>query len=195
MLKKMWVSVALACAAVGASAETLDFNDLGTTGFVTVPQDYAGLTWDNFFAVGKDSYYGPYGDGVVSGSHAISNSSGGSASFSSATAFTLDSLYLTKVYFSGTTTIQAYDGGVLVATKEVALNAGTPTLVQFDDWGPLLVNKIVISGGDSSAQVVIDDISFGSAAVSPVPLPASGLLLGAGLLGMLGVQRRKRRAA
>lgn len=46
--------------------------------------------------------------------------------------------------------------------------------------------------GAPCGHIDLDSVTFGGIAPAPVPLPASGLLLGAAALGLAGLRRRKR---
>ncbi|GAA3873423.1 VPLPA-CTERM sorting domain-containing protein [Celeribacter arenosi] len=79
----------------------------------------------------------------------------------------------------------SYDGGAVTATYTESNNGNTMTLAEPNLTGVTSVLFVNKSGGSSR----IDDINVST--ISEVPLPASGLLLLAGLGGLAMKRRRK----
>lgn len=189
MFKKILAAFAIACAAVSVSATTITFDDLApAAGSLLVDNGYASFDWDNFRVV-DPVYSGLFGNGVVSPHNVAYNNFAQPASFSSSTAFTLNSLYLTRAFEDGYTRFEGFNGVTSMFVLDVFATTTAPVLVNFDDWSGLTRVVMTTLGGDLS-YAVLDDITV-SAAVSAVPLPAGILLFGSGLLGMLGLGRKK----
>ena len=194
MFKQMAVAVAIGFGAVAASAATITFDDLtpdpGTDG-VKITNGYGGFDWDLFYVLNGPSYYEPdtgYQHGVVSGEHVAYNAFGYPASFSRATEFTFNSVYLTRAWYDGTVRFEGFNGVNSLYQMDIVANAMTPTLVTFDWTG---ITKVVMTTlGGERPHAVIDNLVFNEP-VSAVPLPAAALLFGSGLLGMAGLGRKK----
>lgn len=195
MFKKIVAAFAIACAAVGVSAATITFDDLSPgAGLLEIHDGYAGFDWDNFYvldAVQHGSTGTGYEHGTVSPHNVAYNSYANPASFSSSTAFTLNSLYLTRAWNDGTTHFEGFNGVNSLFTLDVFATTTVPVLVNFDWTG--LTRVVMTTLGGSLSHVALDNISVNTA-VSAVPLPAGILLFGSGLLGMLGLGRKKQAA-
>ncbi|BAN34336.1 hypothetical protein SCD_n00488 [Sulfuricella denitrificans skB26] len=175
-----------------AQAATITFDNLDTSSgsYAQLQNGYAGFNWDNFWAVDGLNYYDPndptaigYTTGVVSPNNVAFNGFADPASFSSTTIFSLESAYVTKARDAGLTHFDGYNGASLLYSMDVYSTTTAPTFVTFN-WAGL--DKVVMSDGDGTAHTAIDDIT-----VNSVPVPAAAWLLGSGLLGLIGVARRK----
>ena len=83
-------------------------------------------------------------------------------------------------------TVNAYLDGVLVGTIDLISNGATvPNLVDLSALGP--VDQLIIDPSLDPAGLGYDNFSF-----SVVPVPAAVWLFGSGLIGLVGLARRKK---
>lgn len=195
MMKQWMIGALMACGVAGVSAATITFDDIAVSSNdgVAISNGYAGLNWDNFWVLdGID--YSPadtgYANGVVSGTNVAYNAFASPASFFSDTSFDLTSAYVTKAWNSGYTRFVGYVGSVQTYLLDVFSTTTSPTLVDFGWSG---VTKVTISDLDGTAHTAIDNLVI-NGAVSAVPVPAAVWLFGTGVLGMVGVNRRTKKA-
>jgi len=198
-MKQLILAAALVAATISAPAAaltTLGFDDLPGNSFAAVG-NYNGLHFDVFLV---QSYLGGppsgYQNGTISPGNIIFNGGGIAATISSAHDFNLSSAWLTSAWNDGQTLdVVGSLNGTQVFTQSFGLNAVTPLLALFNT---ARIDSVVFSahggtrhgyGGGPSNHFVIDDLSFGFAAV---PEPASWALLIAGF-GMTGATLRRRR--
>jgi hypothetical protein len=184
-IKKLVAAMAMAAASFHAAATTITFDELTPVlNGEIISTNYAGLVWDNFGAVSAADRPGSgYESGLISGSNVGVNWDGQAASFSSATAFTLDSFYVAKAWYDGVTHVSGYNGSTLLYSTDIYSTTTAATLATFN-WSN--VTRIVISDGTGNSQSVIDNIS-----ISAVPEPETYAMLLAGL-GLVGAIVRRR---
>ena len=86
--------------------------------------------------------------------------------------------------FDSTQTTPAYGSGQEVGLMRIGSNG---YIYKYDDWGP----RTSLDGyyGTSSINLLL----YRDDPVSPIPVPAAAWLFGSGLLGLIGVARRKTR--
>lgn len=181
-MKKIALIIMMAMNIAGASAATITFDDLGGS-TSPIANGYAGFNWSNFWSLDGLSYGAGYSAGVVSARNVGFNGYDSPASFSSASPFSLDNAYVTKAWGAGLTHFEGYNGATLLYSMDVYSTTTAPTFVTFNWTG---LDKVVMSDGDGSQHTAIDNIT-----VNSVPVPAAAWLLGSGLLGLVGVARRK----
>lgn len=171
-----------------ASAEVITFDDISTSnGSVPISNGYHGFDWNNFYVLDASQSGGTtntgYQTGTVSAPNVAYNGYADPASFSSVTAFSLNSLEVTKAWNAGITHFDGYVGNILTYSMNVTSSTTAPTSVVFN-WSGL--NKVVMSDGNSTNHTAIDNLS-----VTAVPEPETYALMLAGL-GLMGVIARRR---
>ena len=94
--------VALGLATPGQAQTLINFDDLNPGFGSQIANGYAGLNWNNFYAL-NSSVAGPsgYENGTISSPNVAYNAFGSAASISSATPFTLNSGYFTAAWNNG----------------------------------------------------------------------------------------------
>lgn len=186
--KQAFAALALSCASVYAMATTITFDDLPSTiGELAIANGYAGFNWDQFYVLDGIQFGAGYANGVVSPSNVAYNGYERPASFSSATAFTLNSLYITKAWNVGNTHIEGYSGASLLYSVDVSSTTTAPTFVSLN-WGGLTSVKFTTSGVGQTHSA-IDNIT-----INAVPEPETYAMMLAGL-GILGFAARRKRTA
>ncbi len=200
------VSAACLAGTTSAKATVIGFDDIPSS-FSQVANGYNGFNWNNTFAVSGTLaavFLGPtngFTQGVISPGNVGSNGTGGVSGFSSATNFSLQSLYLTAIWNTGMNVlIEALDNGSVIGSTNFLINASSPTLALLN-WGSLDEVRLTASGGTSTGpfnttQFAIEDITFGAAStISSVPLPAGVMFLGTALFGVAGLGRIRSKTA
>jgi len=218
MLKKIAIASALALGACGVLAETITFDDIDRSVMHNdnVPNGYAGFNWSGIYLTnGTDLPFSPGNEtDVYSAPYAgFIHLFGGSGSFSAVDgkAFYLNSMYLDLHSVNDTqrdpvcanpaaycpapnfyVTVSGSDGSNHYS--DTFLLGMTSHVMDFSDWLKPVTQVNISIGldfyyGGYSAYALLDNVS-----VTPTPLPAAGLLLGGGLMGMLGIGRKRRTA-
>jgi len=130
---------------------------------------YGGFNWTNFFYHDTRGPNTSFKAGLKSGNNVGYNHYGNPASFASATAFTVNSLWATAGWRSGmNVTFLGYDkSGNVVESRTITPLASGPTLYSFD-WVGLYKFGFSASGGTAvglsdGTQVVLDDITVNEA--------------------------------
>lgn len=184
---KLFSSAILATNGISAMATVITFDDIVTNGtYVEIQNGYGGLTWDNFYAIDSNFHTGSgYQLGTVSQPNTAFNSSADPASFSSASAFNLTSIEVTKAWSDGFTHFDGYVGSTLTYSMDVFSTTTAPTLALFN-WSGL--SKVTMSDGNFTSQTAIDNLT-----VSAVPEPETYAMLLAGL-GLIGTIARRRKS-
>lgn len=135
--KLLCIGIALFEATSAGNAQTtLTFDDISTSFQTVIPNGYGGLNWNNWFVVNTLVPSGlDYANGVVSSPNVAADGGDGSpASFSSSTAFTLNSAYLMPLGGEGSDyfNVYGYSGGTQVYANSYFILANSPTLINFD---------------------------------------------------------------
>lgn len=206
-LKKLALTGAIALGAASSFATTLTFDSFDASQSLVnlVSTNYGGFTWNNFFVGDNTGDTGPgYTTGAVSGINTAFNASGDPASFSSATAFTLNEAYFAGAWNDGLSLrIVGTTADAQTFVKELTLNTQSVTDVVFN-WSNLTSVSFASSGGTRSplapvgkaggTQFTMDNLTVNAAAPVPEPETYAFLLAGMGLVGA-AVRRRKAKAA
>lgn len=196
-----------------AQAAVITFDELalgtGATAYAPLAADYQGFNWSNFQALNTAGGYwdlSGYVPGSVSGDNVGFNGGGTTASFSSASAFTLNSFDLTAAWRDNlTVTVRGSGnpGGDYVATLTPSAIAATSYTV---NWTGITSVTFEASGGthhpdygtgsgqnfsvSDFSHFAIDNITYNVSAV-PEPESYAMLLAGLGALGFIGKRRRR----
>ena len=180
-----------------AGATVLTFDDIAapTSSFEPILNGYGGFSWDNFYYMNRNYPLSKgfpdtgYKNGTVSGDYSAFNGYGEFASLNiNSGVFDFVGASLTSAWLGGNSVIvEGYLGGPMgtrVDAMTVTVNTDTATWFAFNFVG---IDSLVFSSTEK--QFVLDDFTYNSS--TPVPEPATMLLLGAGLLGMGVVGRKK----
>lgn len=194
-----------------ASAAVLTFDDIaidksGFPSYVTpIANGYGGLNWNNFEASAPVlTYNNGYVHGIVSGDQVAFNNYGNLAAVSSSQ-FDFNGTYLTAAWRNGLhVTVSGSLDGTLLYSQTITVDTYGPTWFAFNYVGIDSLSftsfggtNAGLIGADGSGGTVIgdgtqfamDNFTFTQAA--PVPVPAAAWLFGSGLVGLIGVARRK----
>jgi hypothetical protein len=162
------------------------------TPFTAAPGVTVSLTGPNFGAgfsgISNTTFGNLYGFNTTAGGSQWLGFANGTAAFSFASPITSFGMWITGVQtvFTSTFTLTFNDGASQTLNLPINVNGGT-SFYGFTDTASL--SSLTISNISNDAWG-IDDVSYGSG-TSTVPEPSSLFLLGAGVLGMAGVARRK----
>lgn len=186
-----------------AGAAVIGFDDLLGNGTEQAPiaSPYAGLIWNNFFALDTVLYtadLGPngYANGLVSARNVAYSGYGTPAGFAAAQAFTLNSYAIGAAWNDGmTVTVQGWRAGVLFDTDSFTIPT-TGSIQRQPGWTGIDMVSFTASGGASAGyrgmgeQFYLDNIRLNEIAIpEPAGLGVFMLLGGAGLLSRRGLAR------
>lgn len=166
----------------GAAQTVVGFDDLNASG--ALPTGYGGINWGpgwTYYSQDQDPY------NPNSGAVRIYNyDTPAYFTFSAATQFN-------GAYFAGPTITNAFFSlflnNALVHTSQSIVLTSTPTFLNSGYTG--LVDRVQVNS--RPGFFVMDDVSYGSATVTPEPI--SMTLLGTGLAGIAAARRRRRQNA
>ncbi|MCF8067431.1 MAG: PEP-CTERM sorting domain-containing protein [Desulfobacterales bacterium] len=193
MKKKLLVGLVIGLFLVGmvgvASATVLTFDDTSYQGtyWGDMEAGYGGFNWSSNF----DVYYGPgvgggYNSSTVSGDFAAFNSYGIDVSLSNGD-FDWTGAWFSDPHDNTLLNVTGSLDGTILYYENIQLSYASPQWFQAD-WMGIDTIAFNLNGND---WFTMDDFTFNEGAPSPVPEPATMLLLGLGLLGVAGVARKK----
>lgn len=208
MFKELAVAAAFAISTLSANADVITFDDVTVNMYEPIPDGYAGFNWSGaYLSDGSTPTAHPeYPASAVSGL-GIFSIPGSGMGFSSTTPFQLISMSISSAVGYGRYDECLYigppcptlDGPVYITGKkawgggyyqEIIPNSVLANIM-FTDWIIPVTSVGIWLGGNVEYHGLV---SADNIVVGAVPLPAGVLLLGTGLLGMLGVGSKKRRA-
>jgi hypothetical protein len=199
-------AVALTMLSMASQATTLTFEDINLApgSHIDMPAGYGGLTWANTGVLDVDgNAYHPsgYEAGLVSGTQLGYNSAGLPMSFSAASPFTFNSVYVTAAWNDGlSVVVKGSLNGSTLFSQTLSPSATASALYTFN-WSGIDKVSISSSGGTghyplgSATQIGFDDLTINEP-VTPftpaVPEPQTYVLMAACLAVVAGVTRRTR---
>jgi hypothetical protein len=178
----LFVALLLATVSAKAGSKTVvTFDDL--TGSGLVANGYGGINWNSNW-----TYYGdvqpPYTP--ESAPNRIFDNADGGNSFNFVKPQVFDGAYFSGYSFA-TVTFELFNGATLVATSGTLAPSSTPTFLASGYSGLVTSVDVLSPRGDF---FVMDNVTYG-VSTSATPEPSTFLLFGTGLLGSLGMLRRK----
>ena len=204
------IAMSLASGAA-ATTVTFDYIDSGTHGGLDLPYVENGVT-----VTSTDPYGGILGSFTTPGALHIDDSPAGYTEgvvFTTGSTFDVLGFSFISLGFNfydeapkvvGNIIIRGFLDGVQVVrdritlspvfrtVQDIVLDAAFAGLDAFSI--ELLYPKTKAWCDAPCGHIDLDSVTFGGMTPAPVPLPASGLMLGAGALGLLALRRRKRAA-
>jgi hypothetical protein len=194
----------------GAVTTVLKFDDISTSGgWAVLPTNYGGLTWSatggtaptQWEVLGNAQYRADYANtfDFPSNPNVVYNGEKGGAGattstiVSSATTFNFDGAYFgtftsnntTNYYGATSINVSGMRGGSEVYNQNITLTPGALS------WSQLDMNNIdtlvfTATAGSLGKNFLMDNFT-----TSPVPIPGALLLFGSGLLGLVGIGRKR----
>ena len=181
-----------------AGATVLTFDDLApTSNFATIGNGYGGFDWAQM-GYQNSTYSGVAGSGydygVVSGNYVAYNRWAQVATVSDSV-FDFNGAYFTGAWNDGLNiNIQGLSGGTVLYNETIQVDHNGPTWFSANYIG---IDQLVFSSyggtdvvfGGSGEHFVMDNFTYNETA--PVPEPSTILLMGVGLLGLVGYNRKR----
>lgn len=191
------ISLFVALSTNSVNAAVLTFDDIVTLGDsstheITTP--YGGLTWSNLRIINTNFHVGTgYENGTVSGDY-VSFNAYGNPVIVQGSPFTFNGAYFTTAQQEDDLVIkiQGYSGSTKLYETTITPLFSAATWYNFNYVGIdtlIIIGSGPFVGSGSSRRFAMDNFTFNEP--TPVPIPAAVWLFGSGLLGLIGVSRRK----
>jgi len=191
--------VSLALASIASATTILNFEDLRPVdenrkhyeAYGYIPDDYAGFDWGYNGGAGwitsRANLIGPgYENGTI-GKVSLFTRYAMPINLSSTTKFNLKSAFITSAWNpTSLVDITGWDGLEKKYQKEIMVGIELSAPVSFD-WSGLTRVTFAPAIGDCFGHIVLDNIHINE----PVPEPATLLLLGTGIAGLVASRRKK----
>jgi hypothetical protein len=187
-----------------ARATTYDFDSLATPSdqggqhWGVVPTSYGGLNWSGWEVANGDDYKSVYSNSYTAPSspNFAYNGDGALTVTITGSPFNFLGAYFSpwaqnngiQSFSSQTVKVEGYSGAILVNSDSWNLEPDEfvlHTVTGFDN-----IDKLVITSDGNGRWFAMDNFEYTS---TPVPEPATMLLLGSGLLGIWGFRRKFRK--
>jgi len=191
------------------SASVLTFDDVITGNQGYIPDGYAGFDWMQMGVMNPDVYGEPYtlsgyNNGRVSGDYVAFNANGytGFMSSISGDPFDFNGAYFTAVWNNGLNIkVIGYTGsspgyfltGTPIYEQIITVDTFDATWFQFNFTGIDALSFESYGGtnagytGGSGVHFAMEEFTYNA-----VPIPAAVWLFGSGLIGLIGIARRKK---
>ena len=199
-MRKLCLAVLMvALVQFAAHATVLTFGPACGSGECTMPANYGGFNWDaNFFIEANDAYMGNYGNtyGAPSGAGAFNGFGVMTVQMSNGSPFNFNGVAVTawagsdsfQSYSSTTITIDAYDASNnFLGSCGAALSPSSYNFLSCNING--VTTLTFNNDGVDGHWWLMDNFTYNQ---TTTPEPASLVLLGSGLVGLVGMLRRKR---
>lgn len=186
------LGIVLCLVIFNVNASVITFEDVITSSFQALGDDYHGFDWNNsginIGAVNYNSYPSSYQHGTVSGVMSAFNYFGNSPVYIDLiTGGTFD---FNGAYMAGTVspqyiTFEGWNNGVQLYTSSSILLSYTAT--QWIELNWTGIDRLIIN--NCCTNWTMDDFTY---EITSVPIPSAIWLFGSGLLGLIGIARRKK---
>ena len=205
MKKKFLVSLVTGLLVFGligmANATVLTFEDTiyaknGSGPYdLSFGENYGGLNWSYYFGI----FHAPeminygYQNGTVSGEYALFNAYGATVSVTSDDQFDWNGAWFGSVRDNTTSSVRVWGfrDNVRIYEDTISFNWGNPQWFEAN-WSDVDEVRFIGSWNSNYTRFAMDDFTFNEAA--PVPEPATMLLFGTGLVGLIAARTRKKKS-
>ena len=201
-IKSILLVVAAFVSSTSVNAAVIEFDDITTRATATIADGYDGFNWDGINVGGGTPPWWPgsgFENGRVSGEYVAWQSGGiqSAITLSGGGVFDFNGAYFTSAWNTGLNiTVDGLFNNSVIYSSISSFNTDGPTWfnLNFSGIDTLLISA---SGGVSAGLGgggefwVMDNFTYNEA-ISSVPVPAAAWLFGSGLIGLVGIARRKK---